>query len=156
MTASLHHAKPILAAAINSGFRESGVQSLKNLDDVNAFPMVAVRTSGLAFESLIGCSEHHDESGERLKLLVSEDYLRMLLRIGNERFVTNRERTARFEGELFAGRNRVSQWENTEVRRERKRNAGLAEQAAVQSASSDRQSNNIGDETSALHLETLT
>ena len=156
MTASLHYAKTILAAAINSGFRESGVQSLKNLDDVNAFPMVAVRTSGLAFESLIGCCEDHDDIGDSLKPLVSEDYLRMLLRIGNERFVTNRERTARFEDELSAGRGRGSQWEDTEVRKERKRNAGLAEQAALQSASSDRQSNAISVEMSALHLETLT
>ena len=156
MTVSLHHAKPILAAAINSGFRESGVQSLKNLDDVNAFPMVAVRTSGLAFESLIGCSQPDSDSGERLKPLVSEDYLRMLLRIGNERFVTNRERIARFEDELFAGKQRDSQWENAEMRRERKRNAGLAQQAALQSASDDRHSNEISDATTALHLETLT
>lgn len=156
MTASLHHAKIILAAAINSGFRESGVQSLKNLDDVNASPMVAVRTSGLAFESLIGYSEHRDDSGESLKPLVSEEYLRMLLRIGNERFVTNRERIARFKDELFGGSDRESQWESTEVRRERKRNAGLAQQAALQSASDNRHSRDISDETSALHLERLT
>lgn len=153
MTASLHHARPILTAAINSGFRESGVQSLKNLDDVNAFPMVAVRTSGLAFESLIGCCEDRDDRGERLKPLVSEHYLGMLLRIGNERFATNRERVARFEDVLFAGRDRGSQWENTEVRRERKRNVGLAQQAALHSASNDPESDNIGDDISALDCE---
>ncbi|KAL8875598.1 MAG: hypothetical protein Q9192_009023, partial [Flavoplaca navasiana] len=42
-TASLSHAAPILSAAISAGFRESGVQSLKNLTDPNAIPMVAVR-----------------------------------------------------------------------------------------------------------------
>ncbi|KAL8879587.1 MAG: hypothetical protein Q9192_008200, partial [Flavoplaca navasiana] len=40
-TASLSHAAPILSAAISAGFRESGVQSLKNLSDPNAIPMVA-------------------------------------------------------------------------------------------------------------------
>ncbi len=60
MTASLHHAQPIVAAAINAGFRESGVQSLKNLSDGNAFPMVAVRSAGLRVESLVGVCYDHD------------------------------------------------------------------------------------------------
>ena len=57
MTASLQHAKPLLSATINSGFRESGVQSLKNLDDQNACPMVAVRTAGLKLEAIVGYLE---------------------------------------------------------------------------------------------------
>lgn len=153
MTASLNHAKPILAAAINSGFRESGIQSLKNLDDVNAFPMVAVRTSGLAFESLIGYYQDADGSGERSKPLVSEDYLQILVSIGNARFVTNRERITRFEDELFAGRDRESRWENTKVRRERKRNIGLAQQAALQGASGDQNNHDVDHQFSALGLE---
>ncbi|KAF7508472.1 hypothetical protein GJ744_009185 [Endocarpon pusillum] len=61
MTASLHHAKPLLSAAINSGFRESGVQSLKNLDNPNACPMVAIRTAGLGLEAIIALFERDHE-----------------------------------------------------------------------------------------------
>src|SRR5271170_7368875 len=56
MAASLKHAQPVLAAAINAGFRESGVLSLRNLDDPDACPMIAIRTAGLGLESIIGCS----------------------------------------------------------------------------------------------------
>jgi tRNA wybutosine-synthesizing protein 3 len=67
MTASLHHAQPIVAAAINAGFRESGVQSLKNLSDGNVFPMVAVRSAGLRVESLVGVCYDHDRVCEGKK-----------------------------------------------------------------------------------------
>ncbi|KAL8696638.1 MAG: hypothetical protein Q9201_007557 [Fulgogasparrea decipioides] len=63
-TASLHHASPILKAAIAAGFRESGVQSLKNLYDAHALPMVAVRSAGLAFESVIGRAAATGSSSE--------------------------------------------------------------------------------------------
>ncbi|KIW17223.1 hypothetical protein PV08_04414 [Exophiala spinifera] len=52
--ATLRHARPVVAAAINSGFRESGVQSLRVLDDPEHGVMVAVRTAGLAFETVVG------------------------------------------------------------------------------------------------------
>ncbi|OQV07716.1 hypothetical protein CLAIMM_12111 [Cladophialophora immunda] len=52
--ATLRHARPLLAAAVNAGFRESGVQSLRALDDAEHGVMVAVRTAGLAFETLVG------------------------------------------------------------------------------------------------------
>ncbi|KAL2042679.1 hypothetical protein N7G274_004438 [Stereocaulon virgatum] len=63
MAASLYHAQPILTAAINAGFRESGIQSLKNLDDANAFPMVAIRTAGLALESIVGVVSERGKFG---------------------------------------------------------------------------------------------
>ncbi|KAL9577652.1 MAG: hypothetical protein Q9203_007380, partial [Teloschistes exilis] len=129
-TASLHHAAPVLKAAISAGFRESGVQSLKNLTDPNALPMVAIRSAGLAFESLIGRvvsstphpplpqdidSEKDDddgggggEGGDRggeqvIEALVSEEYLEMLVGIANARFEANGERMRRFEELLFGG-----------------------------------------------------
>ncbi|KAL9576246.1 MAG: hypothetical protein Q9212_007259, partial [Teloschistes hypoglaucus] len=129
-TASLHHAAPVLKAAISAGFRESGVQSLKNLTDPNALPMVAIRSAGLAFESLIGrvvspsppsrpsqdlgSAEYDDDvdgdvgderadrgSEEMIEALVSEKYLEMLVGIANARFEANTERMRRFEELLF-------------------------------------------------------
>ena len=104
MTASLHHAQPILAAAINAGFRESGVQSLKNLDDPNAFPMVAMRTAGLATSSLVGCIEELQGGQEKICSLVSEEYLQMMLNTANARFLANEERIKRLDSNLFCGR----------------------------------------------------
>jgi tRNA wybutosine-synthesizing protein 3 len=99
MCASLHHARPILAAAINSGFRESGVQSLRNLDDASALPILAVRTTGLAFSSVIGIVDDSQGQG-KARGLVTETYLRLLVRLANDRFVANARRVERFKGEL--------------------------------------------------------
>ncbi|KAI4163516.1 MAG: hypothetical protein LQ342_002788 [Letrouitia transgressa] len=133
LTASLHHARPLLSAAIASGFRESGIQSLKNLDDSHAFPMLAVRSAGLSFESIIGfvieSSENCDKAdGEEdtIKSLVSEEYLEMLLELANERFEANWERILRFEGALFGdSKGKKEKWEDEEERRDRKRFEGL-------------------------------
>ena len=130
MTASLHHAQPVLAAAINAGFRESGVQSLKNLEDGNAFPMVAVRSAGLGFESLVGFWDDGDggkgeERGGKVLSLVDEKYLELLVELGNERFVANGERIERFRSGLMSFRRDELKWENADARRERKRKEGL-------------------------------
>ena len=140
MTASLAHASSVLAAAINAGFRESGVQSLKNLDDpLNAFPMVAVRTSGLAFESLIGYAvedTHIDEAKGDIHSLVSEDYLGMLLEVANERFQANKQRMHRFEMGLFrTEQSKPTEWETHQSRQARKRADGLARRHALKSES---------------------
>ncbi len=125
MAASLHHAQPIVSAAINAGFRESGVQSLKNLEDPNAFPMVAVRTAGLALGSIIGHA-YETGNGEEVHALVSEEYLETLLRVANARFVANVERIERFSDSLFHGhKSSESSWEDPQSRRERKRAEGL-------------------------------
>ncbi|KAL2056243.1 hypothetical protein ABVK25_003266 [Lepraria finkii] len=152
MTASLHHAQPILAAAINAGFRESGIQSLKNLDDANAFPMVAIRSSGLALESIVGsmrdCMEiigslSEDSGGysndEEVHSLVREDYLDLLIKLANERFKTNAERMRRFEEDLFRreGSGLGSPWEDGKDRQERKRAEGLKQQEKVRRKNAD-------------------
>ena len=130
MTASLHHAQPILTAAIDAGFRESGVQSLKNIDDDNSFPMVAVRSSGLSFESLVG---YVDDVGpvEKIKSLVTSDYLEIMVQIANERFLTNAERMRRFEARLFDDQQIMKYKESSQSRRERKKAEGLRHQALV-------------------------
>lgn len=128
MAASLQHAQELLPAAINAGFRESGVQSLKNLDDPNSFPMVAVRTSGLALSSLIGCMQD-SKNEEEIQGLVNEEYLEMLLSIANERFAQNSERVRRFSDNLFQKESEVgSVWEDQRARQERKRAEGLKQQ----------------------------
>lgn len=128
MAASLHHAQEILSAAINAGFRESGVQSLKNLDEPNSFPMVAVRTSGLALSSLIGYMRD-SEKEEEIQCMVNEEYLEILLSIANERFSQNAGRIRRFSDNLFQKDNKNgSAWEDKRVRQERKRAEGLKQQ----------------------------
>ncbi|KAL8729106.1 MAG: hypothetical protein Q9166_004937 [cf. Caloplaca sp. 2 TL-2023] len=141
-TASLAHAAPIPSAAISAGFRESGVQSLKNLTDPNAVPMVAVRSAGLAFESIIGVvressvpamsseggeDKQQQQEEEVIEALVDEEYLETLVRIANERFTANTERIKRFEELLFGGlsKKNSNDWEDKETRQERKRAEGL-------------------------------
>lgn len=139
MTSSLHHAQPILAAAINAGFRESGIQSLKNLDDPNAFPMLAIRSSGLALEYLIGympdgVSVERDGEGveENITMIVSEQYLGLLLRLANERFQANTKRIRRFEKDLFRREAEIVRaWEDGKSRQERKKAEGLKQQEQV-------------------------
>jgi tRNA wybutosine-synthesizing protein 3 len=139
MTASLHHAKPLLSAAINSGFRESGVQSLKNLDDANACPMVAIRTAGLGLESIIACVTEGDEDEvPRSQPLVSKNYCAMLLKISNERFEANQQRIDKFRASLRDAMaveskklQHIAEWESPEARRQRKRKQGLEAKEAA-------------------------
>ena len=145
MTASLYHAQPILAAAINAGFRESGIQSLKNLEDVNAFPMVAIRSSGLALESIIGRtnSDGNLNNGD-VHSLVTNDYLDLLLNVANDRFESNTERMRRFESDLFKREiTTVSTWEDSKTRQERKRAEGLKQQQEVRKVRAQRGSSRL-------------
>lgn len=141
MTSTLQDAQPVLAAASSSGFRESGLQSLRCLDERNegAYPIVAVRSSGLSLESIIG---YYDETGDgdedAVRSLVTEEYLAMLVAISNERFSINTERKERFRlgllelcssgqtgGSKAKGKPKPPGWEDPEKRRERKRAEGL-------------------------------
>lgn len=139
MAASLCHAKPLLSAAINSGFRESGVQSLKNLDDPNACPMVAVRTAGLGLDAIIASVTEDDEVGGcRFHQLVPNDYAIMLMRVANERFDANKQRIEKFRVCLKEAMalemekvQHSKQWETPEARRQRKRDEGLRAKEAV-------------------------
>lgn len=128
----------ILKCGLQAGFRESGTVSLLDTTTKTgevveaATPIVAIRSMGLSFESLIGMVE---PTGQR-KAIVSMDYLRMLVGIGNERFVENEKRIARF---LYALRSEVKKQEagqgegdgksEKELRRERKMAEGLRRQA---------------------------
>lgn len=129
---SLQDAKKLLAAAINAGFRESGVQSLKALDDDEAGVMLAIRTAGLAFETVIGVVEESDNGDEVYRAMVSEDCLKLCTMVVNERFSWNVERRERLRKEIermkLAGDQTPEEWEDSEARAARKREEGLRKQ----------------------------
>ncbi|KEY65755.1 hypothetical protein S7711_05584 [Stachybotrys chartarum IBT 7711] len=132
MTASLSHAQVLLHCALQAGFRESGAVSVTPAKADNVvMPIVAVRSMGLSFESLVG----YEAAGKR-HCLVSPDYIDLLVQIANERFAENRKRIDRFhkafEGALQFPRPRQNpdgeEWEDPEARRQRKRAEGLRKQ----------------------------
>lgn len=122
---------------MQAGFRESGALNLlPSGKDAATTPMVAIRTMGLAFESLVG----RQVDGRRRRL-VSPEYLRTVVRIANERFVENAKRIERFraafrdavEGASAPRRNpEGGEWEDAAARRERKRAEGLRRKAEKQ------------------------
>ena len=151
MTASLQHARPILAAALDSGFRESGVQSLKSLDDPDAFPMVAIRTTGLSLSSIIGVVHAECESGPgSVHPLVNNSHLMFLLRLANERFNANSERISRLQGNVMQLQQPgcKTTWEDKAVRAERKRAEGLRLRTLRQSEGQQLSSASIPDQES--------
>ena len=132
LCASLQAAKPLLAAAINAGFRESGVQSLKALDDEDTGVMLAIRTAGLSFDTVVGIAETvvDTESGnteDAFRSLVDEGYLKLCTTVINERFEWNTDRRERLRKEISQIKQRQqveSTWEDPEARRKRKKEEG--------------------------------
>ncbi|KAH9845940.1 Methyltransferase TYW3 [Teratosphaeria destructans] len=104
LTANLQAAQHAAAAALEAGFRESGVNGILDSSKGHlhqpATPMVAVRSSGLAFDCIIGYTVSSSENPE-IKPMVTEDYLRTLVDVANQRFTVNRERTERFRKALL-------------------------------------------------------
>ena len=124
--------------------------------------MVAVRSAGLALGAIIGYSIEPPTIKEReedltreeeikVRSMVTEEYLGVLVRLANERFEANRERMRRFEEGLL-GRGGVElegkdgrkgdveneetrkgemKWEDKETRRARKRAEGLTIKEAM-------------------------
>ncbi|KAL9108882.1 MAG: hypothetical protein Q9227_006413 [Pyrenula ochraceoflavens] len=148
LTATLAHARPLLSAAINGGFRESGVQSLKSLTDSYSCPMVAIRTTGgVAMQSVIGFV---GAETEECFATVPESHLRMLVRSGNQRFEGNRGMIERL-GHEIAKVLRIDNeelWEDEKQRRIRKRKEGLArrDQVTQHSARSSNPDQEMPDE----------
>ncbi|KAI7092796.1 hypothetical protein KC343_g21201, partial [Hortaea werneckii] len=104
LTSSLTSAHHAASAALQAGFRESGINSTQEGKDGSpACPMVAVRSSGLAFDCIIGYyaeGESPEDQGT-IKPMVSEGYLRTLVSVANQRFRTNIERRERFRATLL-------------------------------------------------------
>lgn len=95
-------------------------------------PIVAVRTQGLAFDSIIA----YEDSQGTIQPMVSEEYLRALIQIANSRFMVNAERKERFRRALLRLDEDVDKvvvdWEPADVRRERKRAEGLRKREQIQ------------------------
>ncbi|KAG5939570.1 hypothetical protein E4U59_003040 [Claviceps monticola] len=137
LTASPSHAQALLQAALQAGFRESGALNIIPQADSSTTPMVAVRSMGLSFESLIGFES--SRSGAR-HALVTVSHLRLLMGIARERFAENSKRIERFRGS-FASRVLESrekrtnsdgrEWEDAAARRERMREEGLRRREAL-------------------------
>jgi len=63
--------------------------------------MVAVRSSGLAYDCIVGYCPADSGEDAQIVPMVSEAYLRTLLAIANQRFKTNEERRERFRKALM-------------------------------------------------------
>lgn len=126
---------------MGAGFRESGAVSLGSSKSGEANPVVAIRSTGYSFDSIIG---YQDDEGRNISL-VDEGHLITLVCIANERFKINLERIARFRTQLLDSYQPAlisgpsdSNWEDADVRKQRKRAEGLARQQALQAAKSER------------------
>jgi tRNA wybutosine-synthesizing protein 3 len=132
----MNHAQRIVVAALAAGFRESGAVSLGSTKTGESTPMVAVRSAGYSFDSIIG---YQDGEGRNIAL-VDERYLRTLVDITNERFKVNADRISRFRAALLesyqskpsTGASSNPDWEDADARKRRKREEGLARQKSLQ------------------------
>lgn len=136
LTASLQDCQRVIAAALSAGFRESGAVSLAPSKSGETNPMVAVRSTGYSYDSIIGYRNHADENVS----IVDDQYLQTMANIANERFQINAERITRFRAALLQQYhtcqdegfpNNEPVWENAEARKQRKRAEGLARQQAL-------------------------
>ena len=144
LAASPEHAQLLLRCGLQAGFRESGAINVAGGGAGEpATPMVAIRTAGLALESLIGfgTSAHDDDDGGDVGVVVRRAvpaaHLRTLLRVANNRFAANADRIARFQALLSSSSSSLSEtttrgvgrrgpeWEDSAARRERLRAEGL-------------------------------
>ncbi|KAK0723872.1 tRNA wybutosine-synthesizing protein, partial [Apiosordaria backusii] len=122
LTASHSHAQRVIQAGMEAGFRETGALSLLSRHDNNDNdhnPIVAVRSMGLSFESLIGIEDYHRVR----KAVVSSGYLNRVVGNSEKLFKENEKRIARFRDALRTvfeeGTKKKEGWEDAEARRER-------------------------------------
>jgi tRNA wybutosine-synthesizing protein 3 len=122
-------ARLLLKAASESGFRESGAMGIPTSSSDRNPIMLAVRTNGLPFDSIIG---YEDKNGDLLSL-VNSDYVYNMLSIANERFTANKERTQKFQKAVSCIPTTLTHQdrEDPEIRKQRKRAEGLAKQQAL-------------------------
>lgn len=95
-------ADTLVKHALAAGFRESGIMNLglpppKSKQKPAGFPIVAVRSSGMTVDSIVGIAGEETADGETvLKLLVPPALLKTLLEISYQRFEENTKRIQRF------------------------------------------------------------
>ncbi|KAF3905165.1 hypothetical protein AA313_de0202519 [Arthrobotrys entomopaga] len=133
-------ANKLVTCAITSSYRESGiVKPLKN-------PVVAIRTTGLAFDAPIGI---YDSSNNNVRRLVEPLALKTLVRLANDRFREN------FKRIQFLSTQLSSAWpvpavakqgmESKSARATRKRLEGLTKQKEMASRTERSQSQTSDD-----------
>jgi len=97
--------------------------------------MVAVRSTGLAFDTIIGYQDDEDN----IVSIVTEAHLRLMVDVSIDRFKANSERIQRFRSALLSSYQSTTglsgnglavnpTWEDTAARKARKREEGLARQ----------------------------
>ncbi|KAK4194283.1 methyltransferase TYW3-domain-containing protein [Triangularia verruculosa] len=132
LTASHGHAQRVIQAGMEAGFREAGAVSLLSRQDDDHHPIVAIRSMGLSFESLIGVE---GSDGVR-RAVVSSGYLKRVVANSEKLFKENEKRIARFKEALksaFEEKPKAKEgWEDAEARRERKRLEGLKRKEEMQ------------------------
>ncbi|KAI0384985.1 methyltransferase TYW3-domain-containing protein [Hypomontagnella monticulosa] len=157
LTASPEHAQLLLRCGLQAGFRESGAVSLTvTVGEQHATPIVAIRSMGLMFESLIGYYSGDGEDG-KLRCTVSSTYLQTLVQIANERFSENKKRIERFRSALTEATTpskNGEEWEDAQVRRERKRAEGLKRREELRKQKQDSDDIDVGDATLDVPLNT--
>ncbi|KAF2753297.1 hypothetical protein EJ05DRAFT_504948 [Pseudovirgaria hyperparasitica] len=161
LSATNTYAQEMLAAALASGFRESGAVGLSSSTQQESTPTVAVRSTGLGFDAIIGY-EICEDGVQRIQSLVDESYLRILVGIANSRFRINSERIARFRDSLFRVRLsniidegnqfKATVWEDPVARRERKRQEGLQRQQRQQFEKLCTKEDVLGQDVYKVHL----
>lgn len=131
LASTLESAKAVLAAAQVAGFRESGISSITQSSTGEIqMVMVAVRTTGLAFDNLVASCG----SEGTICPAVDDDHLQRLALQANRFFAVNATRVKRFEKALAESRHQSTTkgyWESTEDRAVRKRAEGQAAAARV-------------------------
>jgi tRNA wybutosine-synthesizing protein 3 len=116
--------------------------SLSANQDGSITPMVAVRSTGLAFDTVIG----YQTDTEEIVSIVTEAHLKLMVAIANERFKVNSERIQRFRTALLSshkstktgnGHKSNAEWEDKAARQARKREEGLMKQRILQQAKNE-------------------
>jgi tRNA wybutosine-synthesizing protein 3 len=123
-------------------------------EDAVTTPIVAIRTMGLALESLVGVQRG---AGGAVECTVSPAYLRTLLDISHERFAENAKRIRRFEAAVEEAlrpprKSDGSEWEDAAARRERKRAEGLRRKAELASREKESKAAAVDQDTEELDL----
>ena len=144
-------------SGLQAGFRESGILNIISKGSQEAAtPMVGIRSMGLGFESLAGL----EANGQR-QMIVSKEYLQILVDLAKERFVENTRRIERFrtlflEAVKPASAQRTNAdgqvWEDAATRRERLKSEGLRRQ---QMKRAEEQAEQGGHQSDDLNLEAL-
>lgn len=105
---------------MTAGFRESGIGGLYDSKSRPTAPMVTVRSSGLALDCIIG----YKLADTPVTPMVSEGYLRSMIRLANDRFEMNETRKARFKQAIFERAGMPNSMDEGGIETERRREAG--------------------------------